>query len=213
LKRVIYKAIFFKFDHLENSIPLNNPEMAEILKKYETIGCCGIDCGLCPRFYTKGDSACPGCGGFNFKEKHPSCGILTCCGVINDHEVCAECIDFPCKRFDPEKVEVDSFVTHKKIFTNLNFIKHNGIEQFVENQKIRIDILNNLLTNFDDSRTKSFYCLGCALLPLDKLLEIQGLAQKLKTEMELKEKSKLIKNIMIMAADSMNISLKLNYKM
>jgi hypothetical protein len=27
--------------------------MAEKLKKYGTIGCCGIDCGLCPRFYTK----------------------------------------------------------------------------------------------------------------------------------------------------------------
>jgi len=37
--------------------------MEEKLKIYNTIGCCGIDCGLCPRFYTKGDSVCPGCGG------------------------------------------------------------------------------------------------------------------------------------------------------
>jgi len=36
---------------------------------------CGIDCGLCPGFYISGYSACPGCGGLNFKEKHPSCGF------------------------------------------------------------------------------------------------------------------------------------------
>jgi len=46
--------------------------MKEKLKKFETIGCCGIDCGLCPRFHTTGTSACPGCGGLEFKEKHPS---------------------------------------------------------------------------------------------------------------------------------------------
>jgi hypothetical protein len=56
------------------------------LKKHETIAACGIDCGLCPRFYTKGNSACPGCGGLNFKEKHPSCGVLTCCVLKNGFE-------------------------------------------------------------------------------------------------------------------------------
>jgi len=45
--------------------------MAVKLKKNETIGCCGIDCGLCPRFHTKGDSVCPGCGGENFKKNIP----------------------------------------------------------------------------------------------------------------------------------------------
>ena len=66
------------------------------LKKYETIGCCGIDCGLCPRFHTTGDSACPGCGGLNFKEKHPSCGFLTCCAIKNGREVCSDCSHYPC---------------------------------------------------------------------------------------------------------------------
>jgi hypothetical protein len=26
---------------------------------HPTIGCCGIDCGLCPRYYTDGPSRCP----------------------------------------------------------------------------------------------------------------------------------------------------------
>lgn len=53
--------------------------MTDKLKKYSSIGCCGIDYGLCPRFYTKDDSVYPGCGGLNFRDKHPACGVLTCC--------------------------------------------------------------------------------------------------------------------------------------
>jgi hypothetical protein len=143
--------------------------MTDKLKKHETICCCGIDCGLCPRFYTKGDSACPGCGGTNFKEKHPSCGFLTCCVIKNEFEVCSDCNDFPCKRFDSEKDGFDSFVTHKKVFSNLDFIKSNGIDLFIDKQKIRMGILTEFLNNFDDGRSKSFFCVSCALLPLDKL--------------------------------------------
>ena len=186
--------------------------MTDKLKKYEQIGCCGIDCGLCPRFYTKGDSACPGCGGLNFKKKHPSCGYLSCCVIKNGFEVCSECKDYPCKRFDSEKDGYDSFVTHKKVFINLDFIKDNGIELFIENQELRIDILNDLLTHYDDGRTKSFYCLSCTLLPVNKLQELIGLAHNLDEGLELKEKCKLLKNSLIDIADSMNIVLKLNNK-
>lgn len=38
-------------------------------KKIYTLGCCGLDCGLCPRFYTEGSSRCPGCCGENFEKK------------------------------------------------------------------------------------------------------------------------------------------------
>jgi hypothetical protein len=186
--------------------------MAEKLKKYETIGCCGIDCGLCPRFHTKSDSACPGCGGLNFKEKHPSCGFLTCCVIKNGLEVCSECDDYPCKRFDSEKDGYDSFVTHKKVFANLDNIKRIGIEQFADNQSKRIVILNDFLTKFDDGCSKSFYCVGCSLLPLDKLQEALGFACNLSEAIENKEKSKQIRNYMTKIADSLKIDLKLDKK-
>lgn len=184
--------------------------MAEKLKQYETIGCCGIDCGLCPRFYTTGTSACPGCGGLNFLEKHPSCGYLTCCVIKHKLEVCSDCSEYPCKRFDSEKNGYDSFVTHKKVFGNLDFIQSKGIEPFLESQKTRMEILNELLTNYDDGRSKGFYCLSCALLPVDNLQEILGFAQNLNNELDLKEKSKLAKDSLIKVAESLNIELKLN---
>jgi hypothetical protein len=184
--------------------------MIDKLKKYETIGCCGIDCGLCPRFHTKGDSACPGCGGLNFKEKHPSCGFLTCCVIKNGLEVCSDCNDFPCKRFDSEKDGLDSFVTHRKVFANLDYIKINGIKQFIANQSVRIEILNDLLSNFDDGRSKNFYCISCALLQLDKLQKTHEYACNLNNGIVTKEKSKLIEKYLTKIADSLNIDLKLN---
>ena len=182
------------------------------LKKHETIGCCGIDCGLCPRFYTKGGSACPGCGGLNFREKHPSCGFLTCCAINKGLEVCSLCNEFPCNRFDAEKNGYDSFVTHRMVFANLDYIKNNGIGQFIKNQKVRINILNILLTSCDEGRSKSFYCIGCALLPLDRLQEIHSFILGMNSDIDIKEKSKLIKNLFMKLADSMNIELKLMVK-
>ena len=186
--------------------------MIDKVKKYETIAACGIDCGLCPRFYTKGNSACPGCGGLNFKEKHPSCGVLTCCVVKNGFETCADCKDFPCSRFKTEDAGCDSFTTHKKMFSNLEEIKIVGIEHFVDKQKVRIDILRALLTDFDDGRAKSFFCQTCTLLPIDKLQEIYDNLQKIVAKNELKEKSKLARKLITETADLLGIDLKLNKK-
>jgi len=187
--------------------------MTDKIKKQESIGCCGIDCGLCPGFHTKSNSACPGCGGLNFKEKHPSCGLLTCCAIRKGLEVCSDCSDYPCKRFDSEKSGYDSFVTHQKVFPNLNFIKNHGIDNFVEQQKIRIDILTDLLNHFNDGRSKSFFCLGCALLPLDKLNEIhQFTREQLSDSIDLKMKNKQIRDLFTTAADSLNIRLTLRKK-
>lgn len=186
--------------------------MADKLKKYETIGCCGIDCGLCPRYFTKGESACSGCGGLNFKEKHPSCGFLTCCVIKKGFEVCSDCNEYPCKQFVAEKSGYDSFVTHKKVFSNLDFIKNKGIEQFISEQKHRMEILSTFLTKYDDGRSKSIFCISCALLPIDKLKEVETIVKNSIIQADIKVQNKLIKEILFKMAEDLNIDLKLNNK-
>lgn len=186
--------------------------MTDKLKKNEVVGCCGIDCGLCPRFQTQSNSACPGCGGIDFKVKHPSCGFLTCCVIKNGLEVCSDCKEYPCRRFDSEKNGYDSFVTHKKVFINLDFIKNNGINQFIEQQKVRIDILTDFITNFDDDRSKSFFCISCALLPLDQLREMHRLIKDIPANTEIKEKNKQIRGLLTTTAATLKIKLILNKK-
>jgi len=186
--------------------------MNDTLKKHSTIGCCGLDCGLCPRFHTKGDSVCPGCGGINFREKHPSCRFVTCCVVKKRFEVCSDCNDYPCARFDAEKDGYDSFVTHRKVFFNLDFIRSNGIDFFIDQQKIRMNILIDFLANYDDGRSKSSFCISCALLPLDNLQEAHRLANNLDNSIAVKDKNKRLKDKLQWMAEVLNIVLKLNNK-
>jgi hypothetical protein len=134
-----------------------------IRKRYPTVGVCGLDCGLCPRYYTAGPSRCPGCAGPGFPDKHPSCSFITCCVKKKNLEVCAECLDFPCPRFKSEDEyrqakESSSYPTCKKVLPNLKSIKEHGIERFVQQQSRRIQLLERMIADFDDGRSRSYYC-------------------------------------------------------
>ena len=52
---------------------------------------------------------------------------------------------------------------------NLNFIKENGIEAFIEQQRKRIGLLETMIANFDDGRSRSFFCRAAALLDVTGL--------------------------------------------
>jgi hypothetical protein len=144
------------------------------VKNYPTIGVCGLDCGLCPRYYTQGKSRCPGCGGPGFFRKHPSCSFITCCVKKRTLEVCAECPDFPCSKFKSEEEyqqskESTSFPSCKVIMLNLHFIQGQGVKIFIDQQKKRIRLLERMIDDFDDGRSRSFFCRAACLLDIRSL--------------------------------------------
>jgi len=186
------------------------------VKKYPTLGCCGLDCGLCPRYYTEGSSRCPGCCGPNFFNKHHSCGHITCCVKKNNLEVCAECSDFPCQKFDSwfGNEAYDSFVTHKKTEPNLYFIKKHGVEKFIEQQKERIKFLKDMLKGFNEGRSRSFYCIAAALLSVNDVKKsIDSAKKEVKTldikNDDVKSKAKILRKIIQDVADKKGIDLRL----
>ncbi|MHC1605161.1 MAG: DUF3795 domain-containing protein [Candidatus Methanofastidiosia archaeon] len=130
------------------------------IKTYPMVGVCGLDCGLCPRYYTVGSSKCPGCCGPDFFEKHPSCSFVTCCVKKKGLEVCAQCPEYPYSKFK-DGGGYDSFLTYKKVGSNLNFIKEHGIEDFIKHQKKRIELLETMLKHFNDKRSKKLFLYCC----------------------------------------------------
>lgn len=145
-----------------------------VVKKYPTIAACGLDCGLCPRYYTAGPSRCPGCAGPDFFHKHPSCSFITCAVRNKGLEACGECPDFPCARFKSEKEydqvkESSSYPPYRRVMANQKAIKEHGIEAFARQQAKRIKLLEQMLADFDDGRSKSCYCRSAALLDLAAL--------------------------------------------
>ena len=182
-------------------------------KTYPTIACCGIDCGLCPTYYTKGHSRCPGCCGPDFYSKHPSCSIITCCVKDNKFETCAQCTEFPCSKLKNWDIS-DSFVCHRVSLYNLNLIKEKGIGEFTKQQTKRIGFLKTMLEDFNEGRSKSFFCISSALLPIENLddslsksntqIKDEGIDLK-----DLKAKSKILKSLLNQYANKQNIELKL----
>jgi len=83
---------------------------------------------------------------------------------------------------------------------------------FIDQQKIRMNILQDFLTQYDDGRSKSFFCISCTLLSLDKLLETQSFINSLRDSIELKEKNKQLKDHLQLIAKTLNVELKLNNK-
>ena len=184
----------------------------QILKKYPAIGVCGLDCGLCPRYYTKGISRCPGCAGPDFINKHPSCSFITCCVKKKNLEVCAECSKFPCPKFKCDKEyqqlnESSSYPSYKKVIPNLNFIKEHGIEKFVEQQKKRMKLLETMIENFDDGKSRSYFCKATALIDVAKLEKsLDEANQRIKTDKikpnNVKIKNKILKEILTMSKEN-----------
>lgn len=186
------------------------------MKAYPTIACCGLDCGLCPTYYTKGPSKCPGCCGPKFFNKHPSCSIITCCVKKNNFETCAECTEFPCSKLrDWDKY--DSFMCHRVSLSNLRFIRDNGINNFIEQQNRRIELLEIMLEVYNEGRSKSFYCVAAALLPIDDLEQVlEKSKEKITNEnitiKDFKTKSKILREKLSKIAEKEEIELKLRKK-
>ncbi len=184
------------------------------LKKYPIVGACGLNCSLCSRYHTEGPSSCPGCCGLDFWQKHPSCGFITCCVKKRSLETCAQCVDWAqCERvtklLDSAKYR-DSFLSYKPLAANYTFIQMNGIEEFVRLEMVKLEFLRHLIDNYDDGRSKSFYCTSCQLVPLDKLREALEIAKtKMAVASDIKEKAKLVKAAINNMADSLQIHLKL----
>lgn len=186
-----------KFNNINSRMNMVN-KMNKPVKTYPTIGVCGLDCGLCPRYYTIGTSRCPGCAGPDFFNKHPSCSFITCCVKKKNLEVCAECSDFPCSKFKSDEEyqqlkESSSYPSSKKVIPNLNFIKEHGIEKFMEQQKKRIKLLETMIENFDDGRSRNFFCKAAALLDSASLKSSIDKATRKIKQNDVKNKAKILK--------------------
>ena len=184
------------------------------LKKYPIVGVCGLDCGLCPRYHTAGPSWCPGCCGADFWQKHPSCGFITCCVKNKGLETCAECPDFAdCERLarilDAARYQ-DSFISYRPVPANFYFIRKHGIEEFARLEMEKLKFLAYLINNYDEGRSKSFYCTSCQLMTWDKLkLALKEAEAELTRDTPLKEKAKTVRVAIGRMAESLGIDLKL----
>lgn len=141
--------------------------MNEYKRKYPSFSLCGLNCGLCTRYHTDGSSKCPGCGGTDFYSKHPTCAIITCNKKHDNVEFCFECRSYPCKRYQ-EPSKTDSFITYKNVLQDQTEAK-TDLDKYINDLNKKQGILVELISNYNDGKSKGFYCLAVNLLPLSVL--------------------------------------------
>jgi len=72
------------------------------------------------------------------------------------------------------------------------------------------EFLRHLINDYDEGRSKSFYCTSCQLVPLDRLREaLEDAEAKMTAGTDIKEKAKLVRAAISNVANSLYIDLKL----
>jgi hypothetical protein len=160
--------------------------------KYPEIGICGLSCRLCPSYQTEAASKCRGCKSTD--RMAVGCPFITCAVRKVGVEFCWDCRNNEsCEKWKKHREigkEYDSFKSYQKLEDDINFIKANGIEVYDAQQRIRESFLKRLLAEFNEGRSKSYYCIAATVLDTDDLrnsLEEAAARSKL---LSIKEKSK-----------------------
>jgi len=111
-------------------------EKIEILIRH--IAPCGANCVNCMS-YLKKEKSCPGCRDNNINKPFhcARCRIKNCDELRNNNfDYCFECRKFPCKRMKQLDNRYQTNYNFSMI-ENLENIKKNGIEEFIEGEKKR----------------------------------------------------------------------------
>ncbi|HEY3373727.1 MAG TPA: DUF3795 domain-containing protein [Candidatus Aquicultor sp.] len=170
-----------------------NKQIFDVVK-YPAIGVCGLTCVLCPDHNRETESRCPGCKTeFRFGA---ACPILRCALKNRGVEFCWDCPKGEtCEKWQNHR-EVskihDSFICYQKLEDNISFIKKCGVSAFEKVQNERAQLLKALLNEFNEGRSKSYYCIVATILDIEELKEAFAVARVKSANLDIKGKAKLM---------------------
>jgi hypothetical protein len=137
---------------------------------------CGLNCVLCPRYNTDGRSRCPGCGGADFNLKHPACAVISCSRKHGNVEYCFACEDYPCERFS--RIEgKDSFISYRNVLEDSEKARGN-LRRYLSGLGRKKECLDFFLNEYNDGKSKGFFCLAINLLPIEDIEEIVAIEKQ-----------------------------------
>ena len=179
--------------------------------KYKTVGVCGLSCVLCPNYQTNAISRCEGCK--SETRMVVGCPFITCAVKNKGIEFCWECSENEtCAKWKKHRdtgKELDSFKCYQKLEDDIHFIKENGVDKFAEVQSVRERLLAHMLEEFNEGRSKSYYCMAATILTVHEIEEVINELRNTATGLDIKAKSKLMHLALDKVANRSNYYLKL----
>ncbi len=185
--------------------------MSNMNIRYPEIGVCGLSCRLCPNYNTEAASRCGGCK--SETRMAVGCPFITCAVKKKGIEFCWDCEEsINCEKWGKHRdtgKQHDSFKCYQKLEDDIRFIQESGIKKFVKVQQLREQLLSQILREFNEGRSKSYYCIAATLLEIGELEEAIARAHKESKGLDLRGKSKVMHLILDSIADKNNYYLKL----
>lgn len=126
------------------------------------------------------------------------------CGFCDENTSCARW-----KKFREVGKQRDSIVCYQKLEDNIDFIQKNGMEEFEKHQKIREKLLRAILTEFNEGRSKTLYCIAATLLEIEELESVLEKAREESDGLDIKAKSEVMHACLKEIAENNNYLLKL----
>ena len=179
--------------------------------EYPEIGVCGLSCRLCPTFHTESKSQCGGCK--SQYRMDAGCPFITCAIKRKGIEFCWQCTESDtCEKWHGHRAfsqGYDTFVCYQKLEDNITFIQQHGVGAFECMEQHRETLLRAMLSNFNDGRSKRYYCIAATVLEIEELEAALTQAVVDSSGMGVKESSRILHAILDKIAEKHGYHLKL----
>jgi hypothetical protein len=164
---------------------------------YPELGICGLSCRLCPRYHTEGSSKCGGCK--TESRMAAGCPFITC-AKRKGIEFCWDCPEHECcekwaKHRESGK-KADSFKCYQKLEDDIAVIQKIGVHVFETMQKTREHLLQEMLREFNEGRSKSFCCIAATVMEIGDLEAALTRARNNSAGLSVHEKSRVLHGIL-----------------
>ncbi|MGE5580189.1 MAG: DUF3795 domain-containing protein [Bacillota bacterium] len=161
---------------------------------YVAVGVCGLSCYLCPSHNTDAKSRCEGCKSEG--RMGAPCPFHTCAVKRKRIEFCWDCEESgTCQRWQSHRdrgKRADTAKCYQTLEGDIQFIQDHGVDAFVEAQEARKALLGEMLSAYNDGRSKSYYCIAATVLEMDELRDAIDRAKSESSGLDAKGKAKAL---------------------
>ncbi len=162
-------------------------------------------------YQSSADSRCSGCKSEG--RMKVGCPFITCAVKRRGIEFCWQCPEREnCEKWHRRRERGrshDSFVCYQRLEDNIAFVEREGISAFVRDQKAREQLLTIMLTEFNEGRSKSFYCVVATVMGIHEIREAIAQARDDSAGEDLWHKSRALHTSLGRIAEERKYNLKL----
>ncbi len=141
------------------------------------------------------------------------CPFITCALKKKGIEFCWDCKESAtCAKWKKHRdagKKRDSFKCYQKLEDDIAFIQKKGVDTFQKSQKAREQLLKEMLQEFNEGRSKSYYCIAATVLEIEELKEVLDREKSGSYGLNVKERSGLLHFLLDEVAAEKNYSLKI----